>query len=64
MTEKVNLAAKLASFSEQFSPKIVAELNNYKIEVVKAKRRVRLAHTPGHRRLLPRAFGPFDDPVA
>ena len=37
MTEKVNLAAKLASFSEHFSPKIVAELNNYKIEVVKAK---------------------------
>ena len=37
MTEKVNLAAKLASFSAPFSPKIVAELNNYKIEVVKAK---------------------------
>jgi mannose-6-phosphate isomerase-like protein (cupin superfamily) len=37
MTEKVNLAAKLASFGEYFSPKIVAELNNYKIEVVKAK---------------------------
>ena len=37
MTEKVNLAAKLASFSEHFSPKIVAELNDYKIEVVKAK---------------------------
>jgi predicted nucleotidyltransferase len=29
MTEKVNLAAKLASFSEPFSPRIVAELNNY-----------------------------------
>ena len=37
MTEKVNLSAKLASFSEHFSPKIVAELNNYKIAVVKAK---------------------------
>ena len=33
----MNLAAKLASFSEHFSPKLVAELNNYKIEVVKAK---------------------------
>ena len=37
MTGKVNLAAKLASFSEHFSPRIVADLNNYKIEVVKAK---------------------------
>jgi hypothetical protein len=27
----------LASFSEHFSPKIVAELNNYRIEVVKAR---------------------------
>jgi mannose-6-phosphate isomerase-like protein (cupin superfamily) len=36
MTEKVNLAAKLASFTESFSPKIVAEMNDYKIEVVKA----------------------------
>jgi mannose-6-phosphate isomerase-like protein (cupin superfamily) len=37
VTEKVNLAAKLASFNEHFSPKLVAELNDYKIEVVKAK---------------------------
>jgi mannose-6-phosphate isomerase-like protein (cupin superfamily) len=37
MADKVNLAAKLASFSDHFSPKIVAELNDYKIEVVKAK---------------------------
>jgi hypothetical protein len=37
VTAKVNLAAKLASFSEHFSPKIVAELNDYKIAVVKAK---------------------------
>jgi hypothetical protein len=59
----VNLAAKLAGFSEHFSPKIVAELNNYKIEVVKAKGEF-VWHTPGHRQLLPGAFGPFDDPVA
>jgi mannose-6-phosphate isomerase-like protein (cupin superfamily) len=37
MADKVNLAAKLASFGEHFSPKIVADLNDYKIEVVKAK---------------------------
>lgn len=37
MTEKVNLASKLASVDQHFSPKIVAELNDYKIEVVKAK---------------------------
>lgn len=34
--EKVDLREKLASFTEHFSPKIVAELNDYKIEVVKA----------------------------
>jgi mannose-6-phosphate isomerase-like protein (cupin superfamily) len=37
MDDKVNLAAKLASFDEHFSPKIVGELNDYKLEVVKAK---------------------------
>ena len=51
MTGKVNLAAKLASFSEHFSPRIVADLNNYKIEVVKAKGEfVWHTHTPRHRR--------------
>ena len=37
MAEKVNLAAKLASFDEHFSPKIIAELNDYKVAVVKVK---------------------------
>jgi mannose-6-phosphate isomerase-like protein (cupin superfamily) len=37
MDDKVNLAEKLASFSEHFSPKIVGYLNDYKLEVVKAK---------------------------
>ena len=37
MADKVNLADKLASFSEHFSPRIVADLNDYKIAVVKAK---------------------------
>jgi mannose-6-phosphate isomerase-like protein (cupin superfamily) len=37
MEDKVNLAEKLASFSELFSPKIVGYLNDYKLEVVKAK---------------------------
>jgi mannose-6-phosphate isomerase-like protein (cupin superfamily) len=37
MDDKVNLAAKLASFSEHFSPKIVGYLNDYKLAVVKAK---------------------------
>ncbi len=35
--EKVDLDAKLATFDERFSPKIVAYLNDYKIEVVKVK---------------------------
>jgi mannose-6-phosphate isomerase-like protein (cupin superfamily) len=37
MNDKVNLAGKLASFDEAFSPKIVGELNDYKLEVVKAR---------------------------
>ena len=35
--EKVNLAAKLASFDGIFQPKIVAEMNDYKVAVVKTK---------------------------
>ena len=37
MEDKVNLAAKLAAFDESFSPKIVGELNDYKLAVVKAR---------------------------
>jgi mannose-6-phosphate isomerase-like protein (cupin superfamily) len=37
MEEKVNLAEKLASFGERFSPKIVGQLNDYKIAVVKVR---------------------------
>jgi mannose-6-phosphate isomerase-like protein (cupin superfamily) len=37
MKDKVNLAAKLASFDEYFSPKIVGELNDYKLQLVKLK---------------------------
>jgi len=35
MTEKVNLAEKLALFDERWSPKIVAELNDSLVKVVK-----------------------------
>lgn len=37
MDDKVNLAEKLASFDEAFAPKIVGALNEYKLEVVKAR---------------------------
>jgi mannose-6-phosphate isomerase-like protein (cupin superfamily) len=37
MKDKVNLAAKLAAFDEYFSPKIVGQLNDYKLELVKVK---------------------------
>ena len=37
MHDKVNLAEKLALFTEHFSPRIVAEMNDYKIEVVKVQ---------------------------
>jgi mannose-6-phosphate isomerase-like protein (cupin superfamily) len=35
MVDKVNLAEKLAQFDEQWSPKIVAELNDAYVKVVK-----------------------------
>src|SRR4029077_19662412 len=37
MYEKISLAAKLATFAQHFSPKIVARLNDYDIQVVKVK---------------------------
>src|SRR3990170_8472654 len=37
MEKKVNLAEKLAAFDQSFSPKIVGQLNDYKLEVVKAR---------------------------
>jgi mannose-6-phosphate isomerase-like protein (cupin superfamily) len=37
MIEKVNLAAKLASFEEHFSPRIVAYHNDEKVQVAKTK---------------------------
>jgi mannose-6-phosphate isomerase-like protein (cupin superfamily) len=35
--DKVNLAEKLARVGDPFSPKIVGQLNDYKLEVVKVK---------------------------
>jgi mannose-6-phosphate isomerase-like protein (cupin superfamily) len=35
MDDKINLAAKLATFSEHWSPRTVAQLNNYDVMVVK-----------------------------
>lgn len=37
MAGKVNLARKLAEFSEPWKPKIVADLNDYKVMVAKTK---------------------------
>jgi mannose-6-phosphate isomerase-like protein (cupin superfamily) len=37
MHDKVNLAEKLALIDRHFSPKIVGELNDYKLALVKAK---------------------------
>jgi mannose-6-phosphate isomerase-like protein (cupin superfamily) len=37
MDDKVNLAEKLARFEEHYQPRIVAELNDYKVMVVKAR---------------------------
>src|SRR5262249_33044398 len=37
MNDKINLAEKLATFSEYWSPRTVAQLNNYDVMVVKVK---------------------------
>lgn len=37
MNDKINLAAKLGLFSEHWSPRTVAQLNEYDIMVVKAQ---------------------------
>lgn len=41
MKDKINLAQKPGAFDENFSPKIVGELNDYKLEIVKVTGRVR-----------------------
>ena len=38
MTDVINLAQKLATFSEYFSPRTVTQLNNYDVTVVKVCR--------------------------
>ena len=35
--EKINLAEKLALFQDHFSPKIVGELNNFQVKLVKVQ---------------------------
>ena len=37
MTDAINLADKLAAFSDTFSPRTVAQLNDYDVMVVKVK---------------------------
>jgi mannose-6-phosphate isomerase-like protein (cupin superfamily) len=37
MTDAINLAQKLSTFSEYFSPRTVTRLNNYDVMVVKVK---------------------------
>ncbi len=37
MNDKVDLAAKLATFDERFAPRIVAQLNDYKLQLVKVE---------------------------
>ena len=37
MDDKINLAEKLATFDDRWSPKIIAQLNDYDVQVVKVK---------------------------
>ncbi len=48
MFQLVNLAHKFSLFSEQWQPKVVAEMNDYQFKVVH-RRRLYLAQPPGNR---------------
>ncbi len=37
MDDKVNLAEKFASFDDHYAPRIIGDLNDYKIQIVKAR---------------------------
>ncbi len=37
MMEKINLKEKLSKFSDQWTPKIIAEMNDYQFKLVKIK---------------------------
>ena len=43
MTNKVNLLEKFGLFDERFHPKIVGDLNDHQVKLVKAPRRLRVA---------------------
>ena len=60
----VNLDDKLALFSDHWSPKVVARLNDYEIKVVKIQGRVRLALPRGDRRAVPGDRRSAHDPAA
>lgn len=49
MYQLVNLAQKFSLFSEQWQPKVVAEMNDYQFKVVRIMRRLYLAQPPGNR---------------
>ena len=63
MKEPVDLADRLALFSEHWSPKVVARLNDYEIKVVKIKGEFVVARPRRHRRAVPGDRGPADDPA-
>lgn len=46
----VNFAAKYALFTEQWTPKVVAEMNDYQFKVVKIQGDFHLALSRGYRR--------------
>ncbi len=49
MFQLVNLAHKFSLFSEQWQPKVVAEMNDYQFKVVRIALRLYLAQPPGNR---------------
>ena len=61
--EKVNLAEKLALFSEQWKPKIVGELNGQQVKLVKFQGPFVLAPPRPRGRTLPGRQGPVSHGV-
>jgi hypothetical protein len=52
--DSINITEKFARFSEQWQPKIVAELNGQEVKLVKVQGTFPWHHVLPHRRMFPR----------
>ena len=58
---KVNFGEKLSKFSEQWTPKVIAEMNDYQFKLVKIEGEFVWHEHPGHGRGLHRHRGQHED---